>query len=426
MAYSIIAENLSKKYQLGQLHGDTMLRELLVNLVTHPFKRENRETIWALKDVSFTIGEGDVVGIIGRNGAGKSTLLKILSKITYPTSGSIRTQGRVASLLEVGTGFHDELTGRENIYLNGSILGMTKKDMDSKLDGIINFADVERFIDTPIKRYSSGMRLRLGFAVAAHLDPDVFLVDEILAVGDADFQKKCLGTMSNLGRGKKTVLFVSHNMAAIENLCSRAIWIDNGQIRKDGDSREVIESYLSTFAGTRQTGSDLSKMESGVSSGAIRYTAIKFLSSDGNTREIIRTGDTLRVRLHYHAQKSVQNPHFGLEIYTELGTLVTSVNTWTAGFNIPFLTRGDGHIEFVIDCFNLMPGRYYVSIWISSIGIKHHRLDHCTFINVEASNYFKSGRDMDIHKFGFIFFPSKWRLDGLQNETETRTYRNVV
>ena len=196
--------------------------------------------MWVLQGVSFQVKEGEVVGIIGRNGAGKSTLLKILSRITYPTLGKIETRGRIAALLEVGTGFHGELTGRENIFLNGSILGMKRKEIEGKLDAIIVFAGVAQFIDTPVKRYSSGMFLRLGFAVAAHLEPEVLIIDEVLAVGDVGFQRKCLNAMSELRNGGRTVLFVSHNMSAVENLCSRVLWIDNGQLRQDGDAKEVI------------------------------------------------------------------------------------------------------------------------------------------------------------------------------------------
>jgi lipopolysaccharide transport system ATP-binding protein len=250
MSDSIQVEHLSKEYRLGKMSQGTMLRERLANFLTNPFAKEtvSAESIWALKDVSFAIQEGEIVGIVGRNGAGKSTLLKVLSKITYPTSGRVRVRGRVASLLEVGTGFHEELTGRENIQLNGSILGMKQREVEAKLDQIIEFAGVARFIDTPIKRYSSGMRLRLGFAVAAHLDPDVLIVDEVLAVGDAGFQKKCLSVMEDLRKGGRTVLFVSHNMAAVENLCSRGIWIDSGRVREDGPTHGVIASYLSSFA----------------------------------------------------------------------------------------------------------------------------------------------------------------------------------
>src|SRR5262245_1669178 len=220
MSHCIAVSGLSKQFRIGKTQHDTMLREKIVRLFKRPFsgRDESSSAIWALRDVSFSIDEGEVVGIIGRNGAGKSTLLKILSRITYPTAGTIEVKGRTAALLEVGTGFYEELTGRENIYLNGSILGMKKREIDAKLEAIVDFAQVEQFIDTPIKRYSSGMRLRLGFAVAAHLDPEILIIDEVLAVGDVGFQKKCLNAMGDLQRAGRTVLFVSHNMAAVENL----------------------------------------------------------------------------------------------------------------------------------------------------------------------------------------------------------------
>src|SRR5579863_7883009 len=292
---AIVVDKISKKYELGALERDTMLRERLIRLLSSPFKRRSgsENTLWALKDVSFKIAEGEVVGIIGRNGAGKSTLLKVLSKITYPTSGRMKVAGRVASLLEVGTGFHEELTGRENIFLNGSILGMKKGEVISKLDSIISFAGVERFVDTPIKRYSTGMRLRLGFAVAAHLDPDVLIVDEVLAVGDAGFQKKCLNTMEDMRSGGRTVLFVSHNMAAVENLCTRGIWIDAGQVRRDGPTHEIIEAYMDTFAAADQASSDFSKIEGRRGDGHARYTGLEFLSSDGQPQPVTRSGESV-------------------------------------------------------------------------------------------------------------------------------------
>lgn len=411
MASSIIVENLSKQYRIGELHRETRFGEVLANRLKHPFRRKEKETIWALDNVSFTVEEGEVCGIIGRNGAGKSTLLKVLSKITHPTSGAMKVDGRIASLLEVGTGFHEELTGRENISLNGSILGMTKREIDGAFSKIVTFAGVEKFIDTPVKRYSSGMRLRLGFAVAAHLIADVLLVDEVLAVGDAEFQKKCLKAMDTLGSGGRTVLFVSHNMAAVENLCPRVIWIDNGQIRQDGDAREVIKSYLSTFVGAQKAGLDLSNIETRGGSGVIRYTGIEFLNSGRQPRDFLSIGDSLIVRLHYHGKERIQNPHFGLEIYTELGTLVTSINTWSTGFEIPHLPQGDGHIELEVDSLNLIPGRYYVSLWLASVGLSYDRLDHCTILDIESSDFNQTGRKIT-SQFGIIYVPCKWSLNG--------------
>ncbi|MDP2725935.1 MAG: ABC transporter ATP-binding protein, partial [Dehalococcoidia bacterium] len=259
---AIHAENLGKLYHIGQRERYKALRDTLADMIYAPVRRirsssrdsaaktgNGDNTIWALKDVSFDIESGEVVGIIGRNGAGKSTLLKILSRITEPTEGFAEINGRVGSLLEVGTGFHPELTGRENIYLNGAILGMRKTEIDRKFDEIVAFAEVERFIDTPVKHYSSGMGVRLAFAVAAHLEPEILLIDEVLAVGDAAFQKKCLGKMEDVAKGGRTVLFVSHNMASIVNLCPRAILLDAGKVVMDGYSRDVVQHYIATAPG---------------------------------------------------------------------------------------------------------------------------------------------------------------------------------
>src|SRR5438132_2960860 len=250
----ITVENLGKKYSLRHQRNEryTALRDVIAEKALGFFKNlksgngvsVSKEDFWALKDVSFEVQRGEVVGIIGRNGAGKSTLLKILSRITEPTTGKVRIKGRIASLLEVGTGFHPELTGRENIFLNGAILGMTKAEIKSKFDEIIAFAETEKFLDTPVKRYSSGMYVRLAFAVAAHLEPEILIVDEVLAVGDAEFQKKCLGKMEEVSKGGRTVLFVSHNMQSISTLTTRTFLLDRGQIAAQGPTREVITHYL--------------------------------------------------------------------------------------------------------------------------------------------------------------------------------------
>jgi lipopolysaccharide transport system ATP-binding protein len=412
MQYAIVVQGLSKQYRLGETHRDTMLREVVIRLLRSPWQlwRRQAETIWALKDVSFVAEEGEVIGIIGRNGAGKSTLLKLLSKITYPTLGEIRVRGRVASLLEVGTGFHEELTGRENVYLNGSILGMTKKEMNTRFDDIVGFADIESFIDTPIKRYSSGMRLRLGFAVAAHLDPDILLVDEVLAVGDVEFQKKCLGVMNELRQGGRTVLFVSHNMAAVENLCPRAIWLDGGQVQQDGPSPTVIKAYLSKFASVQQAGFNLRRVESRQGSGEIRYTGVEILDDHGQPKKFVCSGDSLIIRLHYRAEKSLQNPHFGLQLFTQLGTLITSPSTWSAGAEIPLVPAGEGYIDAEISSLYLMPGRYYFTLWASSVGgMNYDKLEYCCMLDVEAADVHGSGRGIE-SRFGIIFLPCKWRL----------------
>lgn len=259
MSAIIEIENLGKRYYINHQNpaGYTTLRDDLINsakfvgqALIHPMRfhaerrKRSREEFWALSGVGFEVKQGSVVGIIGRNGAGKSTLLKILSRITAPTTGKITLRGRVASLLEVGTGFHPELTGRENIFLNGAILGMSRREIQSKFDEIVAFAEIEKFLDTPVKRYSSGMYVRLAFAVAAHLEPEILIVDEVLAVGDADFQKKCLGKMEDVAKGGRTILFVSHNMGSIASLCSRCIWLDGGQIHYDGEVSTAVHGYL--------------------------------------------------------------------------------------------------------------------------------------------------------------------------------------
>jgi lipopolysaccharide transport system ATP-binding protein len=255
MAIAIEAEGLSKKYRLGQLQaGYGTLRDSIANaarrVVHGDFHHAQREEIWALEDVSFEVTEGEVLGVVGRNGAGKSTLLKLLTRITTPTKGRAEIRGRVGSLLEVGTGFHPELTGRENVYLNGAILGMKRREITRKFDDIVEFAGISKFIDTPVKRYSSGMYVRLAFSVAAHLEPEILLVDEVLAVGDAEFQRRCLGRMEDYSASGRTVLFVSHNMAAIAQLCSRVLWLDSGRVLKDGPSTQSVAEYLQSGTGT--------------------------------------------------------------------------------------------------------------------------------------------------------------------------------
>jgi lipopolysaccharide transport system ATP-binding protein len=254
----ISVKDISKKYRVGlaEEKEDTFVGEI-THMLSAPFrtfkqiknlssKNEDGEDIfWALRDISFEVKKGEVLGIIGHNGAGKSTLLKILSRITYPTSGSIEITGRVSSLLEVGTGFHPELTGKENIYMNGTILGMTKKEIDSKFDEIVEFSGIKKHLNTPVKRYSSGMKVRLAFSVAAHLEPEILIIDEVLAVGDAEFQRKCLGKMQDVAGQGRTVLFVSHNMVAVQNLCNRIIWLNKGQIKDSGETSEIVKKYLS-------------------------------------------------------------------------------------------------------------------------------------------------------------------------------------
>lgn len=412
MTHSIEIQNLSKRYRIGRLQQGRTLREDIVEFVRRPFWRrcDKADSIWALRNVSFDVGEGEVVGIIGKNGAGKSTLLKILSKITYPTEGNIKVKGRVASLLEVGTGFHEELTGRENVYLNGSILGMRKRQVDKRFDAIVAFSGIEQFIDTQIKRYSSGMRLRLGFAVAAHLEPDVLIVDEVLAVGDAGFQKKCLDAMEGLRSGGRTVLFVSHNLAAVENLCSRGVWLDGGKVRKDGEAREVILAYMASFAGGPSAESTLLDSENRPGSGEIRYTRVEYLGPDRTPCTLTRSGDKLVIRFHYHAKKTVRYPSFGFRLFTSMGTLITESGNVIHGLDVPRVEPGDGYIEVEIESLNLLPAQYYLSLWITELGgTPIYDGDVRTVLEVEPANIYASGRT-PTSRHGIAYFPQSWSV----------------
>ena len=410
---SIEIDSLSKRYTLGKQVRGRQIREQLVEWLSNPFARRKGEVIWALRDVTFTVPQGQVVGIIGRNGAGKSTLLKVLSRITYPTSGSIRVRGRVASLLEVGTGFHDELTGRENIYLNGSILGMRRKEIDKHFDAIVEFSGVAAFLDTPIKRFSSGMRLRLGFAVAAHLDPDVLIVDEVLAVGDAAFQRKCITAMEGLRSGGRTVLFVSHNMAAVENLCSRGLWIDGGRLRMDGNATDVIRAYLASYTAEGSPGEAL-QTAARRGSGELRFTRIELLGPDGAPCRILQSGDGVTLRIHFRAERAIRHPNFGVQLFTEMGTLITETSTDLYGHTVASIASGEGFIELSFQALNLMPGRYAVILSANSpVEAKTFDADVRAVVDVEASAAAGTTRALS-SRFGIVYFRQRWNTDGCQ------------
>ncbi len=298
---AIRAEGLSKLYRIGEARSYKTLREVVAGAARAPFRRAKKpghETIWALKDVSFEVAPGEVVGIIGRNGAGKSTLLKILSRITEPTTGRIEICGRVGSLLEVGTGFHSELTGRENIYLNGAILGMKRVEIARKFDEIVAFAEVEKFIDTPVKHYSSGMYLRLAFAVAAHLEPEILLVDEVLAVGDASFQKKCLGKMDEVAQRGRTVLFVSHNMPSVTRLCPRAILLDDGRVIVDGPSPRVAHTYLGSGLGASSR-REWPNLGTAPGNEVVRLRAVRVVLQDNAVVEAVDIRRPVGIQMEY-------------------------------------------------------------------------------------------------------------------------------
>ncbi len=325
MARPVISvEALSKEYVIGGRQGGyETLREAIIRKLTNPFgKRASlQKKFWALKDVSFDVRQGEIIGIIGRNGAGKSTLLKILSKITEPSQGKVTLRGKTASLLEVGTGFHPELTGRENISLNGSILGMRKFEIDKKFDEIVTFAEVEKFIDTPVKHYSSGMYVRLAFAVAAHLEPEILLVDEVLAVGDSLFQKKCIGKMESVAQRGRTVFFVSHNMAAVQRLCSRVIWLDSGAVRQDGNTSGVIKHYLQQgLDGSGERRWD--RIEGSPGDEIVRVRSIRVLDEKGKSRTCFNVREPVILETEFSVLKEGFPVEVSLDFYSDTGTAI--------------------------------------------------------------------------------------------------------
>ncbi len=327
---TITAENLSKKYYLGAAQANS-LRDAVVNFARKPRLSRDRSEIWALKNVSFGVTEGEALGIIGHNGAGKSTLLKILSRITKPTSGRAEIRGRVGSLLEVGTGFHNELTGRENIFLNGAILGMKREEINKRFDEIVAFSELEKFLDTPVKFYSSGMYMRLAFSVAAHLEPEVLIVDEVLAVGDVGFQKKSIAKMRSVGSSGRTVLFVSHDMHAITRLCGRAIWISDGEVKLDGDAKSVVSEYLNERA---ETGAERrwEDAEKAPGNETARLHSIRVRNAEGSTESSLDIRKKIGIEMIYDVLESrkvlVPNLHF----YNDQGICIFVAHDWQSGW----------------------------------------------------------------------------------------------
>lgn len=379
----VSVERLGKRYQLRHRHDDSQyqtLRDAIVAGATAPFRwlagdrrtASTTDDFWALREVSFSIATGEVVGIIGRNGAGKSTLLKILSRITEPTTGRVELGGRVASLLEVGTGFHPELSGRENIFLNAAILGMTRAETSRKFDEIVAFAGVEQFLDTPVKRYSSGMYVRLAFAVAAHLEPEVLVVDEVLAVGDADFQKRCLGKMHEVSRGGRTVLFVSHNMAAIQALCGRAIWLDRGAVAADGVTADSIRSYLASSVDA-----------AAVTSGPISLGASLEVSRFEFSPNPVTSGGPVDFTIEFHAHSTARISELALLIYSSLEARVAVLDLRSSEFPLALAANERRTLRGWIKSVPLVEGEYSVGFGIKASDFAGDQLN-CFALTVAA------------------------------------------
>ena len=414
MSTAIEFNNVSKQYKLGLVSTKTLSHDLnrwwqtkilrkedpylKIGSVNDRASKADSDYVWALKDIDFKVEQGDVVGIIGKNGAGKSTLLKLLSRVTNPTTGTIRARGRIASLLEVGTGFHPELTGRENIYMNGSIMGMTKPEITRKLDEIVAFSGCERYIDTPVKRYSSGMTVRLGFAIAAHLDPEILVVDEVLAVGDAEFQKKAIGKMQDVSKGEgRTVLFVSHNMDSMKSLCHNGILLNNGFVEKVGKINDVVSYYMDN----RRTLDDY--IRSG--NGDARVDSFK-LHNDS-----IYLGDDLTIEMPITIKNDIDILDITIDIYNEDGQYMVHVTDYDSRFKLSKLKSGNNiNLKCTLHRVNLCPGVYFANIWLGNPYTEYDVVRRCIKFEVlQGTSFILRETPYEISKANVVI-QSTWNI----------------
>lgn len=424
MSTAIKIENVSKQYRLGVISTGTLSHDLnrwwttkilrkedpylKIGSVNDRSQKADSEYVWALKDINMEIEQGDVVGIIGKNGAGKSTLLKLLSRVTKPTTGSIKYRGRIASLLEVGTGFHPEMTGRENIYMNGAIMGMTKHEITRKLDEIVDFSGCERYIDTPVKRYSSGMKVRLGFAIAAHLDPEILVVDEVLAVGDAEFQKKAIGKMQDVSRGEgRTVLFVSHNMTAVRNLCKNGILLENGHTKYSGPVDDTIDFYLSTAKGVQNGNYVDYRCRPGSHEAHIVEVKMSF---DGNVSEVITIGKQTTFHLSIESEQEIDDVFVGLSIWNGYEILISHVSTKFAYVEGVNLHKGLNVINCIYPSLPLQVGNYYLNVAIyHNDGSYIDQIIHAYEFSVCEDDFYGTGRLPGQTK-GCVILENSWEI----------------
>jgi lipopolysaccharide transport system ATP-binding protein len=413
-------QNLAKRYRVQtsastrrNLFGYRTLREDLMDWMQIPLRwlrnsvaAPAEKDFWALQDVSFSVNRGEVVGVIGHNGAGKSTLLKILSRITKPTRGTVHLRGRVGSLLEVGTGFHAELSGRENIFLNGAILGMRRHEILKKFDQIVEFAEIEQFLDTAVKRYSSGMYVRLAFAVAAHLEPEILIVDEVLAVGDLAFQRKCMGRMREVGRSGSTILFVSHNMSAIESLCTRAILLDHGKVALDGSVHQLVQEYhRRVLSAPGEVGSALSEVNGPGRVQKIFRSAI-LLDDNGEPANFLTVGKRFHLRLMLDAPITVESPTVTIGIDDDLSQRVLTLQTPLTNPVLPRLAE-PCMLECVVESLPLAPGDYWIKLGFAVVPDEIDEIERALRFTVTEGDLFGSGRG---HHRGLCVAPSKWGI----------------
>jgi lipopolysaccharide transport system ATP-binding protein len=407
---AINIDNIGKRYRISHQSGHNRyhtLQETLLDIPSRFFKRHSQiEDFWALKDISFNVSQGERVGIIGSNGAGKSTLLKILSNITEPTVGKASIYGRVGSLLEVGTGFHPELTGRENIFLSGAILGMTRSEIMSRFDEIVDFAEISKFLDTPAKRYSSGMYIRLAFAVAAHLTSEILFVDEVLAVGDSAFQKKCLLKMGDISRGGRTILFVSHNMAAVQNLCQRGIVLKHGMITLDDEIGKAISHYTQQIDSDLQSAVEYRKDRTGTN--WLTFTKVELSDEHNSVIQRIVCGQHIKINLFYKSTRILREATVvvGFTVTTSANSILLNLNTYESGDTV--IISSEGRFECYWPNFPLRSGVYYLTIYCQVNGEMVDLVQRAFSLSVEDGDFFKSGKLIPLSSGVLYLTQHKW------------------
>ncbi|MCW3102628.1 MAG: transporter ATP-binding protein [Bacteroidetes bacterium] len=415
----IKVENLGKQYRLGQIGTGTLSHDLnrtwhkirgkedpylKIGVVNDRTQKGGSNIVWALQDINFQVNQGEVLGIIGKNGAGKSTLLKVLSQITSPTVGSVKVKGRIAALLEVGTGFHPELTGRENIFLNGAILGMTKSEIRSKFDEIVEFSGVDKYIDTPVKRYSSGMMVRLGFAVAAHLEPEILIVDEVLAVGDLEFQKKCLGKMKDVSEQGRTVLFVSHNMNAMQQLCTKGILISNGQLAMEGPIDKVVNHYI----GIAKQGSFSSGNHARRGNKSVLFSDFYLTDASGNKADSMIMGSDIYLNAVLERKAEVKSVDVSFTIRNAMGEAITHVQNMDNDFSIPY-DFDTITLRIKLSSVLFVPDTYFISVWTGCNSDAYDIIENC--VHFEVMNNPDFNRIIYPHNIK-VFVNSEWAISG--------------
>ena len=393
---AISINNVSVKYKLFHERSLT-LKETAINFLKG--KRDKYEYLWALNGISISIKKGETVGIIGQNGSGKSTLLKVIAKILEPSEGKIQYNGKLSAMIELGAGFSAELTGEENLYLNGAILGLSKNDIHEKFDEIVEFAELEKFIDIPVKNYSSGMYMRLGFALSTAVDPDILIIDEILAVGDESFQKKCFKKLNEFKQKGKTIIIVSHDLNSIERMCDKAYLIKEGSLISEGHPKEVISFYRNLIS---RGEIEISNIPNRLGGGEVRIEEVGFYNSSGVETDYFNTGDTLKVRIEYHASRRIDKPVFGVAIHSESGVHINGPNTKLSGFEIDFI-EGEGALEYTIKSLSLLDGSYYftAAIFDYSCTYPYDYWEKCHQFTVLNSKINE--------KHGLFYMPSEWR-----------------